>query len=97
MEQPLTERIEQNGGRVVDIDAFEAAGGYVGARQALTTMTPEAVIELVKDANLRGRGGQGIGFARPWRRRLSNRSQVGFRPARRGCGCGTEVPGLQRR
>ena len=65
-QKPLTERIEQNGGQVVAMDAYEAAGGYAGARQALTAMTPEEVIELVKDANLRGRGGAGFPTGVKW-------------------------------
>ena len=57
--KPLTERIEAEDG-LVPLAAFERMGGYEAARRAVTTMTPQEVQELVKDANLRGRGGAGF-------------------------------------
>ncbi|MEM1436569.1 MAG: NADH-quinone oxidoreductase subunit NuoF [Pseudomonadota bacterium] len=63
--RPLTERIDAAGG-LVSLDAYEAAGGYGGARQAVTQMTPEAVRTLVKEANLRGRGGAGFPTGVKW-------------------------------
>ncbi|MDD9961170.1 MAG: NADH-quinone oxidoreductase subunit NuoF [Gammaproteobacteria bacterium] len=48
------------------MSAYEAHEGYTGARQALTGMTPAEVIELVKDANLRGRGGAGFPTGLKW-------------------------------
>ena len=44
---PLTERIDAAGG-AVDLDAYERAGGYTAARQALTTMTPEQVVDRLE-------------------------------------------------
>ncbi len=46
--------------------AYERAGGYTAARQALTTMTPKEVQDLVKKANLRGRGGAGFPTGQKW-------------------------------
>jgi NADH-quinone oxidoreductase subunit F len=64
--QPLTERINAAGGAMVDLAAYELAGGYTAARQALTTMTPKDVQDLVKKANLRGRGGAGFPTGQKW-------------------------------
>ncbi len=63
--RPLTERIHAAGGPV-DLAAYEAAGGYAAARRALTQMTPTEVQALVKQANLRGRGGAGFPTGQKW-------------------------------
>jgi len=63
--RPLTERIDEQQG-LVTLPAYTAAGGYEGARRALTGMTPEDVRELIKDANLRGRGGAGFPTGVKW-------------------------------
>lgn len=44
---------------------YESRGGYQAARKALA-MAPEAVIEEVKKANLRGRGGAGFPAGLKW-------------------------------
>jgi len=48
------------------IDDCIAAGGYEGLRKALTSMTPEGVIEEVKASGLRGRGGAGFPAGVKW-------------------------------
>ena len=63
--KPLTGLVEEVGG-AVDGAAYEGGGGYAAARQALTGMTPEEVIALVKEANLRGRGGAGFATGLKW-------------------------------
>ena len=64
-DKPLTERIESAGG-FVDLAAYKAGGGYDAAKQALTQHSPQAVREIVTDANLRGRGGAGFPTGVKW-------------------------------
>ena len=67
-----------------DIEEYIAIGGYQALRKVLREATPEAVIDLLKQAKLRGRGGAGF----------STGVKFEFlRKARRGA----EVPDLQRR
>ena len=49
-----------------DIDDYIALGGYQNFAKALSKMTPEEVIEEVKKANLRGRGGAGFPAGVKW-------------------------------
>jgi NADH-quinone oxidoreductase subunit F/NADP-reducing hydrogenase subunit HndC len=49
-----------------NIDHYIAVGGYAGLEKALSSMTPENVLEEVKRANLRGRGGAGFPAGRKW-------------------------------
>ena len=63
--RPLTGLVDAVGG-AVDCAAYEAGDGYAGARQALTAMTPAEVVDLVKEANLRGRGGAGFSTGLKW-------------------------------
>jgi len=48
-----------------DIDDYIAAGGYEALQKALK-MTPDEVIEEVKKAGLRGRGGAGFSTGQKW-------------------------------
>ncbi|MBK8913195.1 MAG: NADH-quinone oxidoreductase subunit NuoF [Phycisphaerales bacterium] len=47
------------------LKVYESRGGYEGARIALK-MTPDALVELVKKANVRGRGGAGFPAGMKW-------------------------------
>jgi NADH:ubiquinone oxidoreductase subunit F (NADH-binding)/(2Fe-2S) ferredoxin len=48
------------------IEDYLAVGGYSALVKALGQMTPEQVVELVKDSNLRGRGGAGFPTGKKW-------------------------------
>ncbi|HUV09030.1 MAG TPA: NADH-quinone oxidoreductase subunit NuoF [Spirochaetia bacterium] len=48
------------------IDEYIARGGYKALAKALTSMTPEGIIEEMKEAGLRGRGGAGFPAYRKW-------------------------------
>jgi len=62
---PLTYRLE-SGEPVVDLKAYEALAGYAALRKAVPAMTPAEVAQVVKDANLRGRGGAGFPAGIKW-------------------------------
>jgi NADH-quinone oxidoreductase subunit F len=49
-----------------DLDVYVANGGYETARQALTTMTPQSIVDEVKKSGLRGRGGAGFPCGVKW-------------------------------
>ena len=48
------------------LETYEQLEGYQGLRKALTTMTPDEVISVVKDSSLRGRGGAGFPTGMKW-------------------------------
>ena len=50
---------------VADIDVYEEHDGYAGVRDALK-MEPTEIIDLVKEAGLRGRGGAGFPTGLKW-------------------------------
>ncbi len=55
--------------RFIDMESIEdylAIGGYQALAKALSNMTPGQVLEEVKKANLRGRGGGGFPASRKW-------------------------------
>ena len=62
--KPLTGLVEATGGGV-DLTAYQAAEGYAGARAALA-LPPAEVVDLVKESNLRGRGGAGFSTGLKW-------------------------------
>jgi NADH-quinone oxidoreductase subunit F len=65
MERPLIQNIRP-GEEPLDLQAYERAGGYQAVRKALRNMTPQEVTALVKEANLRGRGGAGFPTGGKW-------------------------------
>jgi NADH-quinone oxidoreductase subunit F len=48
------------------IEQYIARDGYAALRKALTSMTPEQVIDEVKASGLRGRGGAGFSTGQKW-------------------------------
>ena len=48
------------------LEEYVAGDGYSAARKALTSMTPEKIIDEISRANLRGLGGAGFPAGRKW-------------------------------
>jgi NADH-quinone oxidoreductase subunit F len=64
-EKPLTKNIRP-GEEPLNLMEYEKAGGYQAARKALQSMTPREIIQVIKDSNLRGRGGGGFPTGTKW-------------------------------
>jgi NADH-quinone oxidoreductase subunit F len=65
MERPLTQHIRDDK-QPLTLREYEKVGGYQALRTALKDMTPKAVTDLVKESNLRGRGGAGFSTGLKW-------------------------------
>ncbi|NIR47607.1 NADH-quinone oxidoreductase subunit NuoF [candidate division KSB1 bacterium] len=65
MERPLTKNIRDDQ-EPCDLKQYEKAGGYQAVRTALKEFEPAEVTELVKKANLKGRGGAGFNTGMKW-------------------------------
>jgi len=67
--QKQVRRVLANCGRIdpTKIEHYIIAGGYKALVKALSRMTPEAVIEEVVNAKIRGRGGAGFPTGIKWR------------------------------
>ena len=47
-------------------DVYRKQGGYTAVEKAVKTMTPESIVEEVKKAGVRGRGGAGFPMGMKW-------------------------------
>ncbi len=65
MEKPLTKNIRPNA-EPLSLKEYERAGGYRAVRKALTTLSPQAVQQEVRESHLRGRGGAGFPTGMKW-------------------------------
>jgi NADH-quinone oxidoreductase subunit F len=65
-ERILTARMDAHPSDSNTIARYEDTGGYQALRKALTSMTPQEVIDEVKSSNMRGRGGAGFPTGVKW-------------------------------
>jgi len=65
MEKPLTEHIRKDR-RPLSLKEYEDVGGYEALRKVLKGFSPKSIIDLVKESNLRGRGGAGFATGLKW-------------------------------
>ncbi len=63
--RPLTYRLKLDE-PLLDLQAYEAQDGYAALRKALKEFAPGDITQLVKDSNLRGRGGAGFPAGVKW-------------------------------
>jgi NADH-quinone oxidoreductase subunit F/NADP-reducing hydrogenase subunit HndC len=61
-----------------NIHHYLAVGGYAALEKALSSMTPDEVLNEVDRANLRGRGGAGFPAGRKWKHTKSAKGKVKF-------------------
>jgi len=64
-QRPLTRLIDRAAGPL-DLPGFEAENGYSSLKKSVREYTPQQIQAIVKDANLRGRGGAGFPAGVKW-------------------------------
>ncbi|MEJ2617234.1 MAG: NADH-ubiquinone oxidoreductase-F iron-sulfur binding region domain-containing protein [Ignavibacteriaceae bacterium] len=65
MEKPLTKNIDFTRGPL-SLKDYEKAGGYQSVKKVLKELESKQVQQIVKDSNLKGRGGAGFGTGMKW-------------------------------
>ncbi|WP_166265551.1 NADH-quinone oxidoreductase subunit NuoF [Marinobacter caseinilyticus] len=71
---PLTWRLRDDG-IWIDLDDYRAMDGYTAVTKVLANSSPDDVIEVMKDANVRGRGGGGFSAGVKWGLTLKGQGQ----------------------
>jgi NADH-quinone oxidoreductase subunit F len=64
--EPILTRNIRPGAPPVSLRDYEAAGGYSALRDALAHHTPQEIVKIVEQADLRGRGGAGYSAGKKW-------------------------------
>ena len=65
METPLTKNMRADKSPV-DLSVYMSTGGYEAVTRTIGKSSPAEVLQVVKDANLRGRGGAGFPAGMKW-------------------------------
>ena len=65
LDRPLTRNVHADR-RPTGFDAYEANGGYQGLRSVMGKLSPADCLQIIKDSNLRGRGGAGFPTGMKW-------------------------------
>ncbi len=65
LDRPLTRNVRPDKSPT-DMAAYEANGGYQGLRATMGKLSPADCLQIIKDSNLRGRGGAGFPTGMKW-------------------------------
>lgn len=65
IERPLTSNIHRDK-EALGLRDYEKVGGYQALRKVLSSMSPAQVIDVVRESDLKGRGGAGFPTAAKW-------------------------------
>ena len=65
LDLPLTRNVRPDR-TPTDLTAYEANGGYRGMKTAIGKLSPADCLQIIKDSNLRGRGGAGFPTGMKW-------------------------------
>ena len=63
---PLTWRIQAADSPLMTLQLYESLEGFLALKKAVKEMSPQDVQQIIKDANLRGRGGAGFPAGIKW-------------------------------